>query len=74
MEKIIKIGPVELYESEAERLFNEGRYIVTYSKIYQLVKRAGRVCGHVIFTTKGMTRRGRYFALTERDVAALMRH
>lgn len=66
MEKIIKIGSVELTESEAEKLHTDGKYIVTYSKIYQLFWSNAQKCvyGNVIYTQKGMTKRGRYFAMT----------
>jgi hypothetical protein len=34
--KIVKIGNVELTENEARNVLNNGKYIVTYSKVYQL--------------------------------------
>lgn len=72
--KIIKIGSVELTEDEAQRYYEEGRYIVTYSKIYKLVKtdRNPEIHGKVIYTSKGMTLRGRYFAMTADTVNNLV--
>ena len=70
--KIVKIGSVELTEQEAEQLFNERRYIVTYSKIYQLVYRAGAIHGKQIYSSAGMTRRGRFFALTGEQINHLV--
>ena len=61
--QIIKIGPVELFETEAERFFEEGRYIVTFSKIYKVTRRNGKYHGKVMHTEKGMTRRGRFYAM-----------
>ena len=61
--QIIKIGSVELFETEARRFFEEGRYLVTYSKIYKIIRKGGRFCGKVVHTEKGMTRRGRFFAM-----------
>ena len=75
MENIIRIGTVELYESEAKRLYDERKYIVTYSRIYQL-NYGGRpyphVYGHEIYASRGMTRRGRFFALPGAEVNRLV--
>ena len=68
MEKIVRIGGVELYESDAKRLHDEGKLLVTYGKIYALVERAGAVRGKVVHTAKGMTRRGRFYAMSPETV------
>lgn len=73
---IVKIGPVELYEDEALRLYNEGKYIMTYSKIYQLHfggKGYPRVYGTVIYNHPcvggiGLARRGRYYKFDAAEV------
>lgn len=72
--KIIRIGNVELTPEEAQGYYDEGRYIVTYSKIYKLVKtdRHPEIHGKVIYTSKGMTLRGRYFAMTADTVNHLV--
>lgn len=71
---IVKIGSVELSEKEAFRLYSEGMYIVTYSKIYALhySHAQQRVYGHPIFTQQGMTRRGRYHTMTAAGVNRLV--
>ena len=33
---IVKIGRVELTEEEAQKIYEEGKYIVAASKIYQI--------------------------------------
>lgn len=68
--KIIKIGNVELTEQEAQRIYDEGRYIVTYSKIYMLRKAAETFKGRVVYRTSegGMTRRGRFYAMDNETV------
>lgn len=78
MERIIKIGRVELLESEALKMYNDKKYIITYSKIYQLFysKNAG-VYGSVIYQmptkgTGGFTRRGRFFAMDAETVNHLL--
>ena len=62
---IVRIGSVELTKEDAERYYRENRCIVTYSKIYQLSYNAAKnkVCGHVIFESRGMTKKGRFFAM-----------
>lgn len=70
--EIIKIGNVELTREEAERLFNDRRFIVTYSKIYCLVYKAGHIRGKEVYTSKGMTRKGRFYALTGEQINDLV--
>lgn len=62
--KIVRIGSVELTEQEAERLYAEGRYIVTYSTVYKVIKTGDRIHGKTVHKAKGMTRRGRFYAMT----------
>lgn len=71
---IVKIGSVELTEAEAERYYSEGRYIVTYGCIYQLHYSTAqrKVYGSVIYRQKGMTRRGRFFAMDAETVNHLV--
>ena len=64
MTEIVKIGNVELTPQEAQRYATEGRYIVTRSRIYQIVQWAGAYHGKVVYTAKGMTRPGRFYAMT----------
>lgn len=63
--KIVKIGTVELTEEEAYKMYEEGKYIVTYSKIYQLFYSAAqkRVYGQQIYSQKGLARRGRFYSM-----------
>lgn len=72
--EIVKIGPVELYLNEAIELYQSGKYIVTYSRIYQLFYSNAQktVYGIEIFYHKGMARRGRFYALTASDVNHLV--
>lgn len=72
---IIKIGNVELTEEEAYRLYTERKYIVTYSRIYQLhfsENLKGNIYGTEIYYCKGMARRGRYFAMDANTVNNLL--
>ncbi len=69
-----RIGRVELTPEEAERYYQEGKYIVTYGCIYQLFYSVAqkRVYGTVIYRQAGMTRKGRFFAMDAETVNHLV--
>lgn len=79
---IVKIGNVELTETEAEEMYFNHKYIVQYRKIYQLGWCSnyinsngtyGGVYGYLIYTSeKPLTKRGRFFALTAAEVNNLL--
>lgn len=71
--EIIKIGNVELTEEEAVKLCSEGKFLITYSKIYQLVSDGKRIHGKVIYTQRGLARRGRYYAFTGKEINHLLK-
>ena len=73
-ETIVKIGSVEVTEQEAFSLYEQGKYIVTYSMIYQLHYSAAqkRVYGTVIYRSPGMARRGRFYAIDGKSVNRLV--
>lgn len=68
--KIIKIGNVELIRDEAFDLYEKGKYIVTYSRIYQLhyCQASQMVYGSQVYYSPGMARRGRYYAMDAETV------
>jgi hypothetical protein len=73
--KICKIGPVELKESEFARLYSERKYIVTYGAIFQIhfSQAQGAYYGlkvHSKTTTGGVgfAPRGRFLTLTGAEV------
>lgn len=72
--KIVRIGSVELTPEEAEKYYQEGKYIVTYGCIYQLHYSAAQktVYGQGIYKQAGMTRRGRFFAMDAKTVNHLV--
>ena len=71
---IVKIGNIELTEAEATRLYEERRYLVTYSKIYELhwSNAQKRVYGSVIYRQPGLAKRGRFHAMTAEAVNHLI--
>ena len=72
--EIIKIGSVELTKEEAEKLYESGKYIVTFSRIYQLhySNAQKRVYGTEIYRQQGMARRGRFYAMDAKTVNHLL--
>ena len=74
MREIIKIGSVELTPDEAYQLYEQKKYIVTYSKIYQLFYSQAQktVYGQQIYYCKGMARPGRFYVMTDKDVNRLV--
>lgn len=72
--KIVKIGNVELTEVEAFKLYESGKYIVTYSRIYQLhyCQPSQMVYGSEIYRQQGMARRGRFHAVDAKAVNHLL--
>ena len=72
--KVIKIGNVELTEAEALKIYQEQKYIITYSKIYQLFYSAAQrtIYGNVIYQQPGLTKRGRFYTFTAAEVNRLL--
>lgn len=77
--KTAKIGRVELYQQEINEYLEAGKiFIVQYRKIYQIVHVNYKpefipYCGKLVYTSPdNLTRRGRYFALTAKEVNKLI--
>lgn len=71
-QKVVRIGSVELLESEAADYAEKGMYLVTYSKIIKVIKNGDRYTGILIYSAPGMTKRGRYFVYTRAQVEHFM--
>ena len=73
---IVKIGNVELTTAEAARLYIEDKYIVTFSKVYSIEYSMAqkRYYGRVVYAYPGMAKRGRFHALTAKEVNHLIGH
>lgn len=63
MDKIIKIGNVELTESEVKRIYNEGKYVCSYVGIFQIHYSNAQQTyyGSKVIDHKGYAGRGRFF-------------
>ena len=78
MDEIVKVGTVELYKSEAEKLYHEGKYIVQYNKIFQIMYSIAQnqYGGYLLYRKpeKGMgfTKRGRFVAMTGKQVNEML--
>lgn len=73
---IVKIGRVELTEEEAQKIYEEGKYIVAASKIYQVhySKNAGWYSSVVYKEPDGksFTRRGRFYVMGGEEVNRML--
>lgn len=69
-ERIVKIGNVELYESEVQKLYEEKKYIATYSGVYQILysNAQKKFYGLKIIEEKGIARRGRFYVMTPKEI------
>lgn len=74
---IVKIGRVELTEEEAQKIYEEGRYIVAASKIYQVhYSRSAGWHGSVIYKEpygKAFTKRGRFYVMSGEEVNQMLK-
>lgn len=74
--EIVKISGVELTYEKALNLYKSGRkFLVTFSKITEIIEgRDGEMKGKVIYIKKGggLTKRGRYHAMSWDGVQALL--
>ena len=73
-EDIVKIGNVELTPQEIEQYYEDGKYIVTYSRIYKICydEKKGYYGEIVVKDNPGMTRPGRFYAMLPQGVNHLM--
>ena len=73
---IVKIGRVELTEEEAQKIYEEGKYIVAASKIYQIhYSRNAGYYGSVVYKEpygKSFTRRGRFYVMSGEEVNRML--
>lgn len=60
---IVKIGTTELYFEDAFKIYQEDKYIVNYSGVWQLFysQAQNQVYGKKVYSYKGLTMRGRFF-------------
>lgn len=71
MKKIIRIGKVELYEEEAEKIYSENKYIITCSRVYAVnhSDAVGYYGSELHYKPRARyTRPGRFFTLTAREI------
>lgn len=73
---IVKIGNVQLTEQEASSIYSAGKYVVTFSRVYQLFYsvNAGYYGQEVYRCPKGqnMAKRGRFHVMNGNDVNRLI--
>ena len=69
-----RAGNVELTKEDAERIYNNHLYIVSYSGIYQphFSQAQNRIYFTQICMNKGMARRGRFYRLSAKEINHIM--
>ena len=70
MERIVKVGSTELTEQEAEKIYEEKKYVVNYSGVYAIhYSMAQKQCySRKVIDCKGMAKRGRFYIMTAETV------
>ena len=69
-----KAGNVELTKEEAEYIYNNKLYVVSYSGIYQphFSQAQNRIYFMQICMEKGLARRGRFYKLSAKEINHIM--
>ena len=65
MERVVKIGNVEMYESEVAKAYHENKYVVSYVGVFQLDYSSVNKMyyGRKILDLRGIAKRGRFHLL-----------
>ena len=68
--EIVKIGNVELTREEAEKIYQDQKYICSYVGIFQInYSQAQKTFyGHKVIDCKGYARRGRYYIQSAKEI------
>lgn len=68
--EIVKIGNVELTREQAQEIYTQGKYIASYTGIYQIhfSQAQNKFYGHKVIEHKGYAKRGRFFIQTADDI------
>lgn len=68
--KIIKLANVEFYENEVQKLYEEHKYIVTYSGVFQIFYSVaqGKFYTHKVVEEKGIVTRGRFYTMDAKTI------
>lgn len=67
---VIKVGSVEFTESDLEKIYEEKKYVVTYSGVYAIhysTSQKQYYSTKVIYC-KGMAKRGRFYIMTAETI------
>lgn len=74
--EIIKIGSIELTKEEIKKFYYNHKYLVTYSKVYQLnYSEPAGYYGNVVYTCnrgENLAKRGRFHAMDAVEVNNLL--
>ena len=69
-ESVVKIGNVEMYESEVAKAYHEHKYVVSYVGVFQLdYSSANKMYyGRKIIDIRGIAKRGRFHLMNAETI------
>ena len=71
----ITIGDISIDSRQAQRYYRDGKYLVTYSRIFQLnssVNVEGHIYGTCIYYKTGLLKRGTHKFMSAKEVNELL--
>ena len=70
MERTVKVGSTELTEQEVEKIYEEKKYVVSYSGVYAIYYSTTQkqYYSRKVIDCKGMAKRGRFYIMTAETV------
>lgn len=68
--EIVKIGNVELTSGEAEKIYQEQKYVCSYTGIFQIFYSQAQKTfyGQKVINYKGYARRGRFYIQSAKEI------
>lgn len=68
--ELVKIGNIELTEEEAQEIYSEGKYVCSYTGIFQVNYSQVQKCfyGQKVVDYKGYAQRGRFYIQTASQI------
>ena len=75
MNKTIKIGNIELLEDKIAKIYEENKYICTYTGIFQVFysQAQKQYYGQKVIDYKGYTKKGKFYIQTAKQINYILR-
>lgn len=68
--EVVKIGNVSMFKGEAKKIYDDKKYVCSYTGIYQVHYSVAQKSyyGHKVINYKGYARRGRYYIQSAKEI------